>query len=183
MSTQPEFLREIVGVYNPQFVEDASSMLQTEMLSPTRAIVKCLLPVSHAMLKPEPFILDVQSEKGVYLEPFRLVDTLPEKANHTVGFVTISLGEQRLVLISSEYPLYGIDNEYLGVVPHSYLLKTDPNDPNILVQPILQEHQGVPYILMNNYEGRKGLGLYEPHKLEITEKDGEVLINRVYRQR
>ena len=136
-------------------------------------------PVSHA--KPrEPFTIHVKSDRGgIVLQPFQVQDTFPERTAHVCGGVVIAIGgKDRLVLVSSEYPLYGMVDYYLGADSTQSLIKTDLNDFDVVVEPIQGQHNGHPYVLENDYDGRLGL-LLKGKGLDVIDNGGQVLVRRM----
>lgn len=112
------------------------------------------------------------------MERFQFSDNLPEKTAHATGGVVILTGAQpRLAVVAHERPLYNLSHEYLRIVADLTLLKIDPDDPDILVKPILDIHQGIPYVLENYNNGRLGLMLLG-NTVQITDTNGTILIDR-----
>ena len=117
---------------------------------------------------------------GISLQPFQVEDNFPEGTPHVCGGIVIAIGaEDRLVYVSSEYPLRDHAYNYLGDASYQYLLKANLNDFDVVVEPVLAKHNGHPYVLENDYDGRPGLLLSGNNGLELIDTGGRVLVRRM----
>lgn len=154
--------------------------LQIEESTQNLLMASFIPPVNHFPDTPDRVHLIIVSNRGdIALERFEFLDNLSEKISHVTGGVVILTGAQpRLAVVAHERPLYDDwSHEFLRMVVDLALLKVNPNDRGILVKPTLDEHQGIPYVLQNVYDGRHGLMLLG-NTLGITDINGTILVDR-----
>jgi len=182
MGVRAETLQSVLGKSEVRLIEPTFP-LEVTPISDYKTTAIFTPPVHHAR-PAEPFNLTVQSTRGgIELAPFQILDNYGERAEHVVGGIVIGINHQeRLVLVCNEYPLNDVLglNGFLGVVPHAYLIKVNPEDTDILVKPILEHHKGQPYVLQNRANQRIGL-LLDGTGLVITGQEDKILVERVYK--
>lgn len=137
-------------------------------------------PVNHA--QPVGLMeLSIGSDVGgIKVVSFQYEDNLHRNAPHLVGGILISLDNKPKLLVASYEVPWGTDidrySEYRAT-NRLTILKVNPDDQSILVNPRLDQHRGFPYILQNKYGSNRGLPIGSK-LLEIMHTGGNTLITR-----
>lgn len=138
-------------------------------------------PVHYAKPNLTMHLAITSDNGGISVSPFEVQGPFNENEQHVVGGVVIGVGgEEKLIIVSSEYPIYNTRDVLQGYGPYIYLLKVRADDDTVLLMSRSGYNNGKPYTFQNSYGGRKGILIDEKNEnqLTITHINGETLIER-----